>query len=103
MPYAALHPGGHSIANPTPEDLAKIARDVSPAALIILDYRLETLGRLGDFPRLESLKLQGGAKLRDLSPLAALTTLRELVLSTPPGSDGSGRVIDVGSLPRLHR
>jgi len=101
MPYAALHPDSYAITNPTADDLARIAREKAPPALMILDYRLDTLAALGDFRSLESLKIQGGSKLRDLEPLAALTGLHELVLATPPGSDGSGRVIDVASFGPL--
>jgi hypothetical protein len=101
MPYAALHPGFHSLGNPSTEDLERLARDVAPAKLIILDYRLETFAPLAVLKGLENLRLQGGMKVRDLAPLAALSTLRELVLSIPTGSDGSGRVIDVASFAPL--
>jgi hypothetical protein len=101
MPYAALRPDSYAVTNPTADELARIAQEVAPPALMILDYRLDTLAPLGDFRGLESLKIQGGSKLRDLDPLAAVTTLRELVLATPPGSDGSGRVIDVASYQPL--
>ena len=101
MPYAALRPDGYTVKSPSAADLARIAREVSPPALVILDYRLDTLAPLGEFRDLQSLKIQGGFKLRDLDAVAALTTLRELVLSTPPGSDASNRVIDVASYAPL--
>jgi hypothetical protein len=101
VPYAALDPSSHSVVNPTADDLARMAHEVAPARLLVVDYRLETLEPFAAFPGLESLKIQGGFKANDLSPLSGLRTLRELVLSTPPGSDGSGRVIDVHSLAPL--
>jgi hypothetical protein len=101
MPYAALRPDGYTVKDPSAADLARIAREVSPPAFVVLDYRLDTLAPLGEFRNLQSLKIQSGSKLRDLDPVAALTSLRELVLATPPGSDGSGRVIDVASYQPL--
>jgi hypothetical protein len=101
MPYAAFNPDTHTITRPTAADLAALARDVAPPRLLILDYRLDGFGPLAAFRGLEVLKIQGAFQGRDLAPLAALTTLRELVISTPPGSDGSGRTIDVASFAPL--
>lgn len=101
MPYAAFHPGAHTVTRPTAAGLAAVARDVAPPALVILDYRLDSFAPLQVFRGLEVLKIQGAFQVRDLAPLASLTTLRELVISTPPGSDGSGRTIDVASLAPL--
>jgi hypothetical protein len=101
MPYAAFHPGAHTVTRPTAGDLAAVARAVAPPALSILDYRLDSFAPLEAFRGLEVLKIQGALQVRDLAPLASLTTLRELVISTPTGSDGSGRTIDVASLAPL--
>ena len=101
MPYAAFHPGTHTVTRPTAADLATVARDVAPPTLLILDYRLDSFAPLAVFRGLEVLKIQGAFQVRDLAPLASLTTLRGLLISTPPGSDGSGRTIDVASLAPL--
>jgi hypothetical protein len=101
MPYAAFDPGAHTVTRPSAADLEALARDVAPPHLVILDYRLDGFEPLQAFRGLEILKIQGAAKVRDLGPLAALTALRELVISTSPGSDGSGRTIDVASLAPL--
>jgi hypothetical protein len=101
MPYAAFDPGAHRVTRPTAGDLAALARDAAPPHLVILDYRLDGFEPLQAFRGLEVLKIQGASKVRDLAPLASLTSLRALVISTAPGSDGSGRTIDVASLAPL--
>ena len=109
MPYAAFDPDIHRVTKPTADDLAVLARDVAPPRLMVLDYRLDGFEPLQAFRDLEVLKIQGASKVRDLAPLASLKALRELVISTTPGSDGSGKTIDVASfapltaLPALQR
>jgi hypothetical protein len=101
MPYAGLDPDAHVLTNPSPADLARAAREVAPPSLMVMDYRLDGFEPLQAFRDLVVLKIQGAANVRDLIPLAALTTLRELVIATPPGSAGSGRTIDVASYAPL--
>jgi hypothetical protein len=103
MPYAAVAGDLPTLNNPSAAELTAVARDFSRRGLLIFNYRLDTLAPLQAFADLQVLKIQGGAKLQDLEPLAALTTLRELLLSTPTGSDGSGRTIDVRSYTPLVR
>ncbi len=101
MPYAAFDPDAYILTNPSAADLTRVAHDVAPPSLMVMDYRLDGLAPLKAFPNLAVLKVQGAAKVHDLSPLASLSGLRELVLATPPGSDGSGRFIDVESFAPL--
>src|SRR5262245_14141088 len=101
MPYAALDPDLHPLTNPSADTLSKVARNVAPEGLLILDYRLDALEPLQAFDCLRVLKIQSGFKLREIASVASLTTLRELTLSTPTGSDGSGRVINVPSFAPL--
>jgi hypothetical protein len=97
MPYAALDPDLHALTNPSADTLRHVARELAPDGLLILDYQLDPLEPLQAFDRLRVLKIQSGFQLREMASLAALTTLRQLMLSTPTGSDGSGRVIKVPS------
>jgi hypothetical protein len=101
MPYAAFHPDGHVLTNPSAADLARVAREVAPPSLTVMSYRLDGFEPLQAFRDLAVLKIQGAAKVHDLTPLASLNTLRELVIATPTGSDGSGRTIDVASYAPL--
>src|SRR5262245_40157725 len=101
MPYAAFDPGAHTVTRPTAAALATLARDVAPPRLVLVDYGLDGFEPLQAFRGLEVLKIQGASQVRDLAPLASLTSLRELVISTPPGSDGSKRTIDVASFAPL--
>jgi hypothetical protein len=101
MPYAALDPDLHALTNPSADRLKTAAHELAPDGLLILDYRLDTLEPLQAFDRLRVLKIQSGFKLREIASVASLTTLRELMLSTPTGSDGSGRVINVPSYAPL--
>jgi hypothetical protein len=101
MPYAAFHPDAHVVTNPSASDLGRVAKEVAPPRLTVMDYRLHGFEPLRAFRDLAVLKVQGAAKVRDLAPLASLTTLRELVIATPTGSDGSGRTIDVASYTPL--
>jgi hypothetical protein len=103
VPYAAIAGNLHTLNNPSVGELATVAREFSLPGLMIFDYRLDTLAPLQIFTDLQVLKMQGGAKLHDLEPLATMISLRELVLSTPTGSDGSGRTINVASYAPLAR
>lgn len=101
MPYAAFHPDAHVLTNPSAADLARVALEMTPARLTILDYRLGGFEPLRLFRDLAVLKVQSAGKVGDLTPIASLAALRELVIATPPGSDGSGRTIDVASYAPL--
>jgi hypothetical protein len=101
MPYAFLDPSLHAVQSPTVEALARLAAEAPPPGLLIQDYRLPTFEPLLGFPDLRRLKISGAPKVSDLSPLGRLTALGELVLGTPTGSSGSGRVIDVASFAPL--
>jgi hypothetical protein len=56
------------------------------------------LGRLG---KLRSLRIIHMPRIRDIGPLAALTRLTSLSLSTLPGWDASGKITTIQSLEPL--
>jgi hypothetical protein len=101
MPYAAFDPAARVVTNPTAADLGRLAGGIAPPSLTVMDYRLDSLAPLARLRGLEVLKIQGALAVRDLAPLSALATLRSLVMATPPGSDRSGRTIEVSSLAPL--
>jgi hypothetical protein len=103
MPCAALDGPCHVLHDPQREDLQRLAAEAPPPALMILGYAFPTLHPLAAFGALQVLKIQGAPRLAELAGTEHLASLREFVLSTPPGSDGSGKCIEVGSLKPLGR
>jgi hypothetical protein len=103
MPYAALNPECEVLNNPDLGDLERVAATSGLPGLIIFGYPFETLEQLSVLSRLQILKIQGAPKLRGLQGTEYLSGLREFVLSTPTGSDGSRKFIGIGSLAPLER
>jgi hypothetical protein len=103
MPYAAFTGDCHVLEKPTPAILRETATDASVRALMIVGYPSASLDEVSDFSQLEVLKIQGAPKLTSLEGTQALVALRELVLATPTGSDGSGRHIAIDSFAPLER
>jgi hypothetical protein len=99
MPYAAFHPDTIVVTKPTPNDLLELAAK-KPPSVTIFDYPFESLEPLGVLAGIEVLKMQGG-QLRTLAGIEALTSLKNLVISTPPSWDGTSRKIEIDSLKRL--
>jgi hypothetical protein len=62
---------------------------------------IENLELIGGLKSLEYLGLTNTANGQDLEPLINLTELKELILQTPPGWDGSGKKIVYKSLKPL--
>jgi len=98
MPYAALHSDCDVLDDPVERDLARVDQT---RGLIVFGYRFASLEPLAALSTLRVLKIQGAPALRALD--GAPPNLRELVLTTPPGSDGSGRRIEVASFAPLRR
>jgi hypothetical protein len=99
--YIPLPGNGHNLSRPTRDAIAGLARDATVTSVTIFDYELDSLQPLGALARLEVLKIMNPRRITSLSGLTSLSQLRHLALSTPPGSDGSGRCIDVESLRPL--
>jgi len=98
MPYAAFHADCDVLDGPVASDLARVDQE---RGLIVFGWRFDSLAPLAALTRLRVLKMQGAPKLRTLD--GAPPNLRELVLSTVTGSDGSGRCIEIASLKPLER
>jgi hypothetical protein len=96
MGYAAFHDDCTTVTKPTAADLQRLADD-GLRALAIFDYAFDSLQPLSPLRALETLRVQGAAKLATLAGIESLTGLREFALTTPPGWDGSGRTIGVDS------
>lgn len=79
----------------------ELARTGAPNALILSDFQEPDFESLKVLADLEVLKVNHAPRLRRLDGLAPLKKLREFVLSTPPGWDGTGRSIEVESLAPL--
>jgi len=62
-----------------------------------------TLDGLDQLPQLESLTLYAFPRIASLEPVGALTSLKKLLLSTPPGYDSSRKCYEVESLEPLAR
>jgi len=62
-----------------------------------------TLDGLDELQQLESLTLYAFPRIASLEPIGALTNLRRLLLSTPPGYDASRKHYEVDSLEPLAR
>lgn len=103
MPYAALNPDCHVLTAPTRADIERTCADTSRRGLIVFDFPFASLEAFASCQALEILKIQGARALTTLDGADALSGLREFVLTTPTGSDGSGRSIDVASLAPLER
>jgi hypothetical protein len=103
MPYAALYADCEVLNNPTEQDFKRVASESKLPGLIIFGYKFESFEALSVFSRLEILKIQGASKLQRLDGIEQLLSLREFVLSTPTGSDGSGVFIGVESFAPLER
>lgn len=103
MPYAAFDPDCHVLTAPSREDIERTCADTSRRGLVVFDFPFASLEPFAACQRLEILKIQGARALTSLDGADALTSLREFVLTTPTGSDGSGLSIDVASLAPLER
>jgi hypothetical protein len=62
-----------------------------------------TLDGLDELQQLESLTLYAFPRITSLEPVGALTNLKNLLLSTPPGYDASRKCYEVDSLEPLAR
>jgi hypothetical protein len=62
-----------------------------------------TLDGLDELQQLESLTLYAFPRITSLEPIGALTNLKKLVLSTPPGYDAARKCYEVDSLEPLAR
>jgi hypothetical protein len=104
MPYAALHPDCDSLTAPGADDLARVGADPKLPGLIIFSYKFESLRELAPLSgHLEILKISGAPRLTSLEGVQDLPKLQEVVLATPTGSAGSGRLIAVSSFAPLER
>jgi hypothetical protein len=103
MPYAAFHDQGHVLQHPKPAELEQVAADPDLRVLVVFGYPFSSLEPLAVSSRLEVLKIQGAPGLSQLNGTQGLGALREFVLTTPRGSDGSGRYIEVESYGPLER
>jgi hypothetical protein len=102
MPYAYFYPDCEVLTSPKAEDIQRVAVESSLPGLIVFSYPFEDLQPLAPLsPRLRIFKVSGATHLNCLNGVESLVELRELVLSTPTGSTGSGRKIDVASLAPL--
>jgi hypothetical protein len=103
MPYAAFDDQCHVLHKPAQADLQRMATEATLPGLILFGYPFQSLEALAGFARLEVLKIQGAPKLGTLKGVECLKSVREFVLSTTPGSDGSGECIEVESFAPLER
>jgi hypothetical protein len=103
MPYAAFTGDCHVLQKPTLETLQGAAADPGIRGLMIFGYAFPSLEALSGFSALEVLKIQGAPQLTSLEGTETLSALREFVLTTPTGSDGSGRHIAIESFAPLER
>ncbi|GMG83362.1 hypothetical protein LNKW23_25750 [Paralimibaculum aggregatum] len=86
---------GLAITGVKPAQAAEAVRAADPAALWLVDLRLEDLGLLAGLTRLEALCLEDLPRLTDLAPLAGLRGLRLLSIK------GLKRVEDLAPLASL--
>lgn len=70
-------------------------------ALYLHSFKVSTLDDLSELKHLEILVLENVGNGANLDPLSNLQNLRELILQTPPGWDGSGKKIIYKSLKSL--
>src|SRR5262249_55531040 len=99
--YIPLPDGSHNLSRPTRDEIASLAHGEPVTRVTIFDYDLDSLEPLTALTQLEVLKIMNPLRIRTLTELTSLARLRVLFLSTPPGSDGSGRCIEVDSLRPL--
>ncbi|MCB9334455.1 MAG: hypothetical protein H6574_25695, partial [Lewinellaceae bacterium] len=69
--------------------------------LYLHSFKVGTLDDLSELKNLEILALENVGNGANLGPLSKLQNLRELILQTPPGWDGSGKKIIYKSLKPL--
>ncbi len=100
MPYAATDPKLPTLRDPDAAAIAALAAE-RPVGAMILGWPHGSFEPLAPLAGLEVLKVQGAWPLARLDGIERLTRLLEFVLSTPPGSDGSGRCIEVASFAPL--
>jgi hypothetical protein len=98
MPYAGFHPDTVVVTKPTQDNLRTVAAK-KPPGVTIFDYPFESFEPLGVLAGIEVLKMQGG-KLRTLAGIEALTSLKNLVISTPH-TWAPNRKIDIESFKPL--
>jgi hypothetical protein len=102
MPYAAFDPKATVVTRPTESDLRSLA-DQRPPSVIVFEYPFESLKPLAVLQGVETLKIQDSGSLRTLAGIESLTSVRNLVISTPPTWDGTNRRIEVDTFTPLGR
>lgn len=85
-----------------------LKQNIAPLAMLSALRELEltdpsTLDGLDELTQLERLTLYAFPRITSLEPVGALTNLKSLLLSTPPGSDASRKCYEVDSLVPLAR
>jgi hypothetical protein len=103
MPYAAFSSDCQVLTNPSAADLQRAAAQMERPGLMIFGYAFDALDALAPFTDLQILKIQGAPRLQRLDGIERIPGLKEFVLATPTGSDGSGKVISVESFAPLER
>jgi len=104
MPYAAFHAGCEVLTNPDVSDLAAFAATSDARGLVVFSWRFPDLRPLRAVAgRLHVLKISGAPQLATLDGVELVPELQELVLATPTGSAGSGRLIRVASFAPLEK
>jgi len=101
MPYVLLRSDCRVLERPQPGKFDALIADLDKPGLSIFGYPFETLEPLAGLTKLEVLLVQDANRLRSLAGIESLRNLREFVMATAPGSDGSGAFIDIESFKPL--
>ena len=100
MPYAGFLDDAVVLTKPGVDDVRRLAEN-KPRAVTIFECPFDSLQPLAVLAGVETLKIQSPGALRTLDGAAALTTVKNLVISTPPTWDGTVRRIEVDSFAPL--